>query len=76
MPVFFLPVKSLEITSTNTAGYYIEVYKGNGQKVSFSLDGFDNTSFKVLLGTNIDRSNVNFALYRLDIDYKMESRGL
>lgn len=67
---------SNSVTSTNTAGYYIEVYKGNGQKVSFSLDGFDNTSFKVLLGTNIDRSNVNFALYRLDIDYKMESRGL
>ena len=63
------------VTSSNTGGYFIEVYK-NGSKVSFSLDGFDNTSFKVVIGTTIDKGNINFQISRYDENYKMEDNGL
>ena len=63
------------VTSSNTGGYFIEVYK-NGNKVSFSLDGFDNTSFKVITGTTIDKGDLNFQISRYDQNYKMEDNGL
>ena len=63
------------VTSSNTGGYFIEVYQ-NGNKVSFSLDGFDNTSFKVVTGTTIDKGNLNFQISRYDENYKMEDNGL
>jgi len=40
------------------------------------LDGYDNTTFYVLLGSGIDRSHVCFQIYRYDTSFKLESSGL
>ena len=64
-----------EITAQNTGGYLIEVYK-DGQKVRFSLDGYDNTSFEVYLGDRNSYRYTDFNIYRYDANYKLESTGL
>jgi len=63
------------ITAKNTGGYLVEVYK-DGQKVRFSLDGYDNTSFQVYLGDRNSYRYTDFSVYRYDINYKLESTGL
>ena len=63
------------ITAKNTGGYLVEVYK-DGQKVRFSLDGYDNTSFQVYLGDRNSYRYTDFSIYRYDINYKLESTGL
>jgi len=64
-----------EITAQNTGGYLIEVYK-DGQKIRFSLDGYDNTSFEVYLGDRNSYRYTDFNIYRYDANYKLESTGL
>ena len=64
-----------QITSRNTGGYLVEVYK-DGQKVRFSLDGYDNTSFEVYLGDRNSFFYTDFNIYRYDTNYKLESTGL
>jgi predicted phage tail protein len=64
------------ITAQNTGGYIINLFRGTGNKVTFALDGYDNTTFYVLLGSGIDRSHVCFQIYRYDTSFKLESTGL
>ena len=54
------------VNSTNTGGYVVEVYKASGEKVRFSLEGYDNTSATVLIGDEKDGSNMTFEIYRYD----------
>ena len=63
------------ITNKNTGGYIIEVYK-DGEKVRFSLDGYDNTTFEVYLGSVNSYVYVDFSVYRYDTSYKLESIGV
>jgi hypothetical protein len=63
------------ITNKNTGGYIIEVYK-DGEKVRFSLDGYDNTTFEVYLGAANSYTFVDFSIYRYDTSYKLESTGV
>ena len=64
------------ITAQNTGGYIINLFRGTGNKVTFALDGYDNTTFYVLLGSGVERSNVCFQIYRYDTSFKLESTGL
>ena len=64
------------ITSQNTGGYIINLFRGTGNKVTFALDGYDNTTFYALLGAGIERSNVCFQIYRYDTSFRLESTGL
>jgi hypothetical protein len=64
-----------QITSQNTGGYLVEVYK-DGQKVRFSLDGYDNTNFEVYLGDRNSYRYTDFSIYRYDTNYRLESTGL
>lgn len=54
------------VNNTNTGGYVVEVYKSSGEKVRFSLDGFDNTEAAILIGAEQDASNMTFDIYRYD----------
>ena len=42
------------------------MYKASGEKVRFSLEGYDNTSATVLIGDEKDGSNMTFEIYRYD----------
>ncbi|MDA7495837.1 phage tail protein [bacterium] len=54
------------VDNKNTGGYVVEVYKSSGEKVRFSLDGFDNTEATILIGAEQDTSNMTFDIYRYD----------
>ena len=54
------------VNKTNTGGYVVEVYKASGEKVRFSLDGFDNTEATILIGAEQDAANMTFDIYRYD----------
>lgn len=63
------------VTSSNTGGYLVEVYK-DGQKVRFALDGYDNTSFDVFLGDSNLYTHVHYEIYRYDNDYKLQDLNI
>lgn len=67
--------KTTSLTSQNTGGYIVEVYK-DGQKIRFALDGYDNTSFTVFLGNKNLFKYVSYDIYRYDTDYKLENLNL
>ena len=55
----------------------VEVNKGDGEKVRFTLQGHDNTKATILMGDEfIQRGDVSIQIYRLDPSLKMESTGL
>ena len=54
------------VNKTNTGGYVVEVFKQSGEKVRFSLDGFDNTEATVLIGPEQEAANMTFDIYRYD----------
>jgi len=65
------------VTKDNTGGYVVEVNKGDGEKVRFTLQGHDNTKATILMGDEfIQRGDVSIQIYRLDPSLKMESTGL
>jgi len=44
----------------------VEVFKQSGEKIRFSLDGFDNTEATVLIGSEQESANMTFDIYRYD----------
>jgi predicted phage tail protein len=54
------------VNKTNTGGYVVEVFKQSGEKIRFSLDGFDNTEATVLIGSEQESANMTFDIYRYD----------
>ena len=61
------------VNKTNTGGYIVEVYKQSGEKVRFSLDGFDNTEATVLIGPEQETANMTFEIYRYDPSKKIDA---
>jgi predicted phage tail protein len=65
------------VTSENTGGYVVTVYKGDGEKVRFTNEGHDNTTASVLMGDEtLDKANINIEILRLDKSLKLERTGL
>lgn len=61
------------VSAENTGGYVVDIYKNSGEKVRFSLDGYDQTVATVLVGNVKEKSNLTFEIYRYDASKKIDA---
>ena len=61
------------VSADNTGGYIVDVYKDSGEKVRFSLDGYDQTVATILVGDVKEKNNLTVEIYRYDASKKLNA---